>query len=160
MDGPIDQGMAQRKAGWETQGNCLGQYAADYLRSDGNLWKYPLGTEGNILFTPESCYRMVVIPILEGTIVDFTSINGSQEANILGFAIFYIANWCGNSSDPEVQSGTCPAPAPIPNPDGTFTTFPELQKAEIWGYYVGFIAASDEYVGYNGLGTKVFALID
>jgi hypothetical protein len=160
MDGPIDQGMATRQAGWTAQGNCLSPYATDYLRSDGNLWKYPLGTEGNVLFTPSTCYRMVVIPILEGTIVDFTSFNGSKTATIKGFAMFYIANWCGNSRDPKVQSGTCPAPDPILNSDGTITTFPDLNKAEIWGYYVGFIAASDDYVGFNGLGTKVFALID
>jgi Flp pilus assembly protein TadG len=160
MDGPIDQGMADRQAGWTAQGNCLSNYATDYLRSDGQLWKYPLGTAGNILFTPESCYRMAVIPILKGNIVDYASFKGSKTAPILGFAIFYIANWCGNSSTPKVQSGTCPAPAPIANPDGSNTTFPPLNKAEIWGYYVGFVAASDDYLGYNGLGTKVFVLID
>jgi len=152
MAGPTDQGMADRKSGWTSQGNCLSPFATDYLRSDGNLWKYPLGTIGNVQLNPSTCYRIVVIPILEGSYVDFQTIKGAKTVKIKGFAIFYIANWCGNTSDPKVKSGTCTAPAGM--------SFPPLNDAEIWGYYVGLVAASDDYMGYNGLGTKVFALIN
>jgi Flp pilus assembly protein TadG len=152
MTGPTDQGMSDRKAGWTAQGNCLSSFATDYLRSDGNLWKFPLGTSGNVQLTPTTCFRMVVIPILDGSYVQYTSFNGSKPAKIKGFAVFYIANWCGNSSDPKVKSKVCDPPAGM--------SFPPLNDAEIWGYYVGFLAANDDYTGYNGLGTKVFALID
>lgn len=149
MVGPLDQGMKDRETSWIAQGNCTSKYATDYLRSDGNLWKYALGTSGNIQLTPTSCYRMVVIPILDANLAD---INGTKSFKLKGFAMFYIANWCGNSSTPKVKSGTCTA-----DPS---SSLPNLKDGELWGYYVGFVASSDNYMGYNGFGTKVFALVD
>jgi hypothetical protein len=154
MDGPFDKGMKDRKAAWEAQGNCLSMFASDYLREDGNLWKYPLGTAGNFQLGPETCYRIVVIPILEGVLAE--DFNGSKEKKIQGFAIFYIANWCGQSSSPKVQSGTCPAPPP--NPEGV--ALGQMSRSELWGYYVSFVAVSDYYMPYNALGTKVYVLTD
>src|SRR3954449_4170795 len=52
MVGPLDQGMSDRQAAWTAQGNCLSTNALSYLRSDGNLWKFPLGTANNIQLTP------------------------------------------------------------------------------------------------------------
>ena len=155
MNGPLDQGMSDRQAAWTAQGNCTSMYATDYLRSDGNLWKYALGTAGNIQFTPSTCYRMVTIPILDTTL---SSINGTKTFNIKGFAMFYIANWCGNLSTPKAQSSSCPLPISITLPDGSTAT--TLNSGALWGYYVGFVATSTNYTGYGGFGTKVYVLVN
>ncbi len=150
--GPLDQGMAERRDLWEAQGNCLSMDATDYLREDGKLWKYPLGTEGNIELTPETCYRMVKIPLLEG---GFGEYNGTeQEVEIIGFLVFYISNWCGQNSDPSLQAQECPAPgteAPLDQP---------LENGELWGYYVAYEEVSVDAVPYDELGTKVLILVD
>jgi hypothetical protein len=151
FNGPLDQGMTDRKALWDAQGNCPSNDATTYLRSDGQLWKFPLGTPNNILLTPETCYRMVKIPVLDAKSAD---LGGAATWNIKGFAVFYIANWCGQHSTPKQTSSGCTAPSP---PLATST----LQKSEMWGYYVGLLAAGGtDYTGYTGFGTKVAVLID
>lgn len=137
MAGPFDDGMAKRQAKWGTQNNCPNPDATTYLREDGRLWKYPLGTLNNIELTPRTCYRMVVIPLLEGDSDDF---NGRTTANIKAFLAFYIANWCGKSSDPPAKgSGGCAAPAG--------TTLPQMEKSELWGYFVSISAVDSPDVG-------------
>jgi hypothetical protein len=148
MVGPFDQGMDLRKAAWEAQGTCPSTNARDYLVEETNtLWN------GGLELTTATCYRMIVIPLLEGISTDY---NGHTTANILGFLTFYISNWCGQHSDPPKGSGsnskTCAAPAE--NPD-----LGQLGNGELWGYYVGFIAAGDDFVPYDELGTKVVTLI-
>lgn len=139
MSGPFNQGMNDRKAAWVAQGNCLSNFATDYLRSDGKLWKYPLGTDNNIELRPDTCYRMAFIPILDASL---SAINGRKTFPIKGFALFYMSAWCNNNN--------CPASGAIP----------AMQKSELFGYYVGFTTVADTYVGYNGYGTKLFVLID
>jgi Putative Flp pilus-assembly TadE/G-like len=150
MVGPLDQGMKDRETAWTAQGNCPSKIAGSYLRSDGNLWKFPLGTANNTQLTPSNCYRLIVVPVLDANI---STINGSTSLPIKGFAMFYISNWCGNQSTPKVKAGSCDAP-------GEGTGLPVLKTGELWGYYVGFNASSEDYIGYNGLGTKVYALVD
>ena len=147
MVGPFDSGMQARQAKWQTQGNCTSPFVSDYLKADGNLWN------GGTQLTPETCYRMVTIPIMTGNAADY---NGTTTAKIKGFAMFYISNWCGNSSTPKVKSGHCDWPATVPKPSPTET----FDNGELWGYYVGFVAGGTDYVPYDGFGTKVVALID
>jgi hypothetical protein len=131
--------MGDRKVAWTAQGNCTSNFATDYLRSDGQLWKYPLGTPNNILLTPATCYRMAFIPVLGANIGD---INGRKTFPILGFALFYMGDWC-NKKDCAASGG-----------------IPAMQKSELFGYYVGFTTIADTYVGYSGYGTKTYVLVD
>ncbi|MBA2277388.1 MAG: pilus assembly protein [Chloroflexia bacterium] len=106
--------------------------------------------------TPENCYRMIKFPMLMGNAAD---LNGTNEVVIRGFLSFYISNWCGPKSDPytgeppAANNQTCPA-----NPD---TGQAVLGSGELWGYYLRYEAVSDlPITAYDGLGTKVVALID
>lgn len=89
--------------------------------------------------TRANCTRLVMIPIFPGP---FSQYNGKTTVNILGFAIYYISGYCASSS------------CTVPGISGT------LRNNEAWGYYVRMAAQSDTYIDYNGLGTKVFALVD
>jgi hypothetical protein len=130
MIGPFSQGMTDRQAAWTAQGNCPNPNATAYLGADGKLWN------GSIELTPATCYRMVTLPLLAGT---FSEFNGSKSATIRGYLMFYIADWCGNSHCPST---------------------PTMQKGELLGYYVGFIAGGgDDFQGYDGFGSKIVALI-
>lgn len=133
--GPFSQGMSSRMAAVTAQGTCPSANATDYLVTNdpdraGQLWN------GGTQLTPSSCYRMIIIPMLSGT---YASFNGTKSAPIAGFLVFYISDYCGN--------GHCPAS-------------PSMQKGELLGYYVGFMAAGDvDFNPYDGFGTKVVALI-
>jgi hypothetical protein len=128
--GPFSQGMSDRQAAWTAQGNCPSPDATTYLAADGRLWN------GSLELTPSSCYRMIILPLLDGTYADF---NGTKSAPIAGFLTFYISDYCGN--------GHCPSS-------------PSMEKGELLGYYVGFIAAGGvDFQPYDGFGTKVVALI-
>ena len=144
MVGPLNQGMADRKAAWQAQGTCLSTAATTYLRPDGKLFN------GDIELTPATCYRMIQIPLLAGAITDFS---GATTAPVRGFLTFYISNWCGGSSDPRARSGICDPPTENPS-------LGQLQAGELWGYYVGFTAQGNEdFNAYDGFGTKIVALI-
>lgn len=88
--------------------------------------------------TRENCTRLIVIPIFPGPFSDY---NGKVTVTIYGYAIYYIAGVCAQA--------TC-----------THPTLGEMKKGDSWGYYVRMAAQSEEYIGYNGFGTKVFALVD
>jgi hypothetical protein len=122
--------MSDRQAAWTAQGNCPNADATTYLAADGRLWN------GSIELSPSTCYRMIVIPMLDGTYANF---NGTKSAPIRGFLTFYISDYCGN--------GHCPSS-------------PSMEKGELLGYYVGFIAAGGvDFQPYDGFGTKIVALI-
>jgi Flp pilus assembly protein TadG len=145
--GPLDQGMADRRAAWVAQGNCPNANPTTYLTADGRLFN------GSVELTPATCYRMIVIPLLSGAA---SSYNGSMSGQVLGFLSFYISNWCGQNSVPAKGSGSdsshCAAPAG--------TSLPQLAVGELWGYYVGVTAAGgSDYKPYDGYGTKIVALI-
>jgi hypothetical protein len=88
--------------------------------------------------TRDNCTRLVLLPIFPGPFADY---NGKVTVNILGFAVYYIAGVC--------SSPTC-----------THDSLGELQKGDSWGYYVRMAGQEDYYTGYNGMGTKLFVLID
>jgi hypothetical protein len=148
MVGPFDSGMKRRKDSWVAQGNCPSTNARDYLDEEtGRLWN------GELELTPSTCYRMIVIPLLAGTSTDY---NGHTTAGVRGFLTFYISNWCGQSSTPKKGSGSdaqhCAAPSENPS-------LGQLGNGELWGYYVGFLAAGEDIQAYDGFGTKVVLLI-
>jgi Flp pilus assembly protein TadG len=88
--GPVDQGLDDRKIKWEAQGNCLNADPTGYYNStDGQLYN------GSLLLTTANCYRMITIPLLQGTWTTVTSNNGGP---IMGFLTFYISDWCKTSS--------------------------------------------------------------
>jgi hypothetical protein len=88
--------------------------------------------------TRDNCSRLVLVPIFPGP---FEGYNGKVTVTIQGFALYFIAGVC--------SAATC-----------THDSLGELQKGDSWGYYVRVATQADFYSGYNGLGTKVFALID
>jgi Flp pilus assembly protein TadG len=143
ISGPVRQGLGARQTLWTSQGNCTSSNPSVYLRSDGNLWKYPLGTANNIQFTPATCYRMVKIPILD---VNSAAMSNNTTYVIKAISIFYIGGWCDSGNN-------CVAPVP-PFTAGT----PNMQPGQIWGYYVALTGQADVYKDYDGFGTKVFAL--
>ena len=143
--GPFDQGMELRKAAWDAQGTCGPTLdATTYLSEDGTL-RYPDGTE----LTNENCYRMVKIPLLAGTVTEFTGTEKTVE--IEGFLVFYISNWCGQSSDPKVRTGECDPPSGISEP---------LEQGELWGYFVRYEEGGVDAQPYDGYGTDVVMLIE
>jgi hypothetical protein len=145
--GPLDKGLEERKAKWEAQGNCPSNDPTVYLQADGTL------KNGSVTLTRETCYRIVQIPLLDANSAD---LGGAATWKIKGFANFYIANWCGQSSTPKVQSNTCPAPSP-PFPAGQ-----QLQGGEVWGYYIGLepAAGGTDYGGYIEGFVKIGVLVD
>ena len=86
----------------------------------------------------DNCTRLVVLPIFPGPFGQYT---GNETVSILGFAFYYISGVC---LDP-----TCSHP-----------TLGEMNKGDSWGYYVRMAGQADQYTGYNGFGTKIFALVD
>ena len=146
MVGPLDKGMSDRQALWQAQGNCPSMDPTVYLQADGTL------KNGSVVLTRETCYRIIEIPLLD---VNSADIGGTNTYKIRGFADFYIANWCGNSSTPKVASGQCPAPNP-PFPAGT-----TLKQGELWGYYIGMAPAAGgtDYGGYVDGFVKIGVLI-
>jgi hypothetical protein len=150
--GPLDQGMVDRRKLYmdpASAGYCPD--AAPTFDAEG-VAIHPY--KGGEPLTPDNCYRLVQIPLLEG---DSSTFTGQTTAPIRGFLTFYISNWCGQSSTPKLGSGSdakhCAAPAG--------TTLPELKNGELWGYYLKYEARTDEEVQeYDGLGTKVVVLIE
>lgn len=134
MTGKLDDAVGPRIAAATAAGSpCPSADITPYKHDDGTLWN------GSVLLNPKNCARMIVIPLLKGSINDYS---GSKPAGIIGFLTFYINDWCGNSH--------CPASV------GSLT----LQKGEIAGYFVGVTSAGDaDYQAYDGLGSKVVALL-
>jgi hypothetical protein len=94
--------------------------------------------ELNPAITRENCTRLVVLPIFPDP---FSGYKGKTTVTIQGFAIYYIAGIC--------SSAKC-----------THPTLGALTKGDSWGYYVRMAGQADQYTGYNGFGTKIFALVD
>lgn len=128
-EGQFRPNMQRREDAWNAQNNCVNPVAPTYLREDGRLWKYPLGTEGNIELAPDTCFRMMVIPLLDA---DVTTMNGSQTYAIRGFLNFYVSYWCGKNA-------------------GCLTPVGPIADGEIWGYFVGLSAAGGQDIAkYDG----------
>ena len=94
--------------------------------------------------TRENCTRLVLVPIFPGPFPGPLYESGKATVTIQGFAIFYIAGQC-----------TANGPSGCSHP-----TLGTLRKGDAWGYYVRMATLADQYTSYNGLGTKVFALIN
>ena len=84
-----------------------------------------------------TCMRLVVLPVLEGTMADWSL--GKASGKVLGFAYYYI-------------SGVCTRPTCNNTPVGS------LSKGDSWGYYVRSATASDFARAYDGYGTTVISL--
>ena len=94
--------------------------------------------------TRANCTRLVIVPIFPGPFPGPIYETGTATVTIQGFAIFYIKDVC-----------TANGPSGCTHP-----TLGALKKGDAWGYYVRMATPADEYTGYNGFGSKVFALID
>lgn len=87
--------------------------------------------------TRDNCTRLVVIPIFPGP---FTNYNGRVTVTIEGFAIYYIAGVCTQT--------TC-----------THPDLGELKKGDSWGYYVRVITSEEEVKPYDQFGFKIPVLV-
>ncbi len=148
--GAFDQGMKARSDLWNDPSQP--GYCPDLTPTivDGQAI-HP--QRDGIQATPDNCYRLVQVPLLEGSSTDY---NGTTEAKIMGFLTFYISNWCGQLSTPKKGSGSDPQHCAAPG-----NGLPELKYGELWGYYLRFDAVTENpIVAYDGLGTKVVVLVD
>lgn len=101
---------------------------------------YLVNTEAGLELSPHitraNCLRLVVLPIAPPG----PYANNQKSRALVGFAVFYISGFCNKNS--------CDHP-----------TFGTLKQGQAWGYYVRMAADADLFHGYDGLGTKVIALI-
>jgi hypothetical protein len=113
--------------------NCPDPDVSTYLESNGS-------GGGQLVdgIDRDTCTRLVVIPVFPNTIYDYT---GKETVTIEGYAVFYIAGVCDQSSCTHDDLG-------------------ELKKGDAWGYYVRLEATTLYWDSYNKLGTKVVTLID
>jgi hypothetical protein len=154
--GPLNDGLVSRAQWWNNPGS-LG-YCPDpfpTFNADGIAVHAPGHPLAGQPLTPENCYRLVQIPLLEGQATDYRG--SSDPGPVKGFINFYISNWCGKDSEPPKGSGSdsqhCAPPAG--------TSLPELKLGELWGYYLKYEAVTNFPIQpYDGLGTKVVLLID